>query len=149
MLVNLLTLHLGWHLARIKCLASLIVALGKSKTVTLTAVATAFPGTAAVASHDHRLQRFLQPVESKPRLMATGVVAFLPEDTSTRARERTPGMLGGFQSHVRVWSVGHAGMAFPVLGRLLPQKGHANTKERRPVIEQCLAICGVDTRDGL
>jgi len=33
MLVNLLKLHFGWHLARIKCLTSIIVALFKVKTV--------------------------------------------------------------------------------------------------------------------
>ena len=149
MLVHRLTLHLGWHRARIQCLASLIVAVCKSKTVTRTDVATAFPGTAAMASHDTRLQRFLQHVESKPRLIATGVVALLPEDTSPRSRERTHGMLGCLQSHVLVWSVGHAGMAFPVVGRFLQKNGHAHTQERLPLLEKCIALFGVEHRDGL
>ena len=47
-LVDLLKLHFGWHLARIKCLAYIIVALFKIKTVNLTEIATAFPGTAEI-----------------------------------------------------------------------------------------------------
>jgi len=78
MLVHLLTLHLGWHLARIQGLASLIVALCKITTVHRTEVATACPGTAEIASPSTRLQRFLQHGESTPRRMATCVVAFLP-----------------------------------------------------------------------
>jgi hypothetical protein len=35
MLVDLLKLHFGWHLARIKCLSYLIIALFKVKTVHL------------------------------------------------------------------------------------------------------------------
>ena len=57
-LVDLLKLHFGWHLARIKCLAYIIVALFKIKTVNLTEIAPAFPGTAEIESHYKRLQRF-------------------------------------------------------------------------------------------
>ena len=44
MLTDILQLHFaGWHLARIKCLAYLMVALFKVKTVNLTQLATASP----------------------------------------------------------------------------------------------------------
>ena len=72
MLVNLLKLHFGWHLARIKCLASIIVALFKIKTVNLTEVATAFPGTAEIESHYKRLQRFFKQVEIKALVQFDG-----------------------------------------------------------------------------
>src|SRR2546422_5314057 len=111
MLVNLLKLHFGWHLARIKCLASIIVALFKIKTVNLTEVATAFPGTAEMGSHYKRLQRFFKQVETKPSLIATFVVAFLPYETYTLSMDRTNGMLGCFNinfpdfSDLCVWLV--------------------------------------------
>ncbi len=63
MLTDVLKLHLDWHLARIKCLSSLIVALFKVRTVNLAEVATAFPGTAEIESHYRRLQRFFKQVE--------------------------------------------------------------------------------------
>ena len=81
MLTELLKLHFGWHLARIKCLSSLIFALFKVKTVNLAELATAFPGTAEINSHSRRLQRFFAHVEIPPVLMAQCVVAFLPYAT--------------------------------------------------------------------
>jgi hypothetical protein len=51
MLIDLLQLYFGWHLARITCLSYLIVALFKVKTVNLAELATAFPGHAEIDSH--------------------------------------------------------------------------------------------------
>jgi len=149
MLVNLLKLHFGWHLARIKCLASIIVALFKIKTVNLTEVATACPGTAEIESHDKRLQRFFKQVESKPSLIATCVVAFLPYETSTLSMDRTNWMLGCFNSNFLVLSVVHEGIAFPVLWLFLPKKGNANTKERMQLIDKFIEIFGVEKIDCL
>jgi hypothetical protein len=50
MLTHVLKLHFGWHLARIKCLSCLIIALFKVKTVNFVELATAFSGTAKVDS---------------------------------------------------------------------------------------------------
>jgi hypothetical protein len=149
MLVKLLKLHFGWHLARIKCLASIIVALFKIKTVTLTAVATAFPGTAEIASPYKRLQRFFQQVDIKPSLMATFVVAFLPYETYTLSIDRTHWMLGCFPINFWVLSVVHEGIAFPIFWLFLHQKGNANTKERIELIDQFLRVCGVAKIDRL
>jgi len=149
MLVNLLKLHFGWHLARIKCLASIIVALFKIKTVNLTEVATACPGTAEIESHDKRLQRFFKQVESKPSLIATCVVAFLPYETSTLSMDRTNWMLGCFNSNFLVLSVVHEGIAFPVLWLFLHKKGNANTKERMQLIDKFIEIFGVEKIDCL
>jgi hypothetical protein len=149
MLVNLLKLHLGWHLARIKCLASIIVALVKIKTVNLTEVATAFPGTAEMESHDKRLQRFLKQVEIKPSLIATFGVALLPYATYPLSLDRTNGLLGGVNSTFLVLSVVHAGIAVPVLWLFLQKKGNANTKERMPWIDKFIEILGVENRDCL
>jgi hypothetical protein len=150
MLTDGLTLHFaGWHLARMTCLASLIVALFKVKTVNLTHRATAFPGRAEVESHYRRRQRFFQPVESKPALIAHVVVAFLPDTTSPFALDRTTGMLGGFPMNFLVFSVVHPGIAFPMFWTLLPKKGHANTHERLVLLKKCLAVFGTHTIDCL
>jgi len=149
MLVNLLKLHFGWHLARIKCLAYIIVALFKIKTVTLTEVATAFPGTAEIESHYKRLQRFFKQVEIKPSLIATFVVAFLPYETYTLSMDRTNWMLGCFPINFLVLSVVHEGIAFPIFWLFLHKKGNANTKERIELIDKFIRVFGIEKIDRL
>ena len=58
MLTDVLKLHFGWNLARIKCLSCLIIALFKVKTVNFAELATAFSGSAKPDSHYRRIQRF-------------------------------------------------------------------------------------------
>jgi Transposase DDE domain len=142
MLTELLKVHLGWHLARIKCLSALLVALVKVKTVNLAEVATAFPGPAQSASHYRRLQRFFQYVEIKPAFLAQLVVSFLPYVTYTLALDRTNWMLGCFSINFLVLSVVHDGIAFPILWTFLPKKGNSNTKERIALLEQFIAVFG-------
>ena len=148
-LVDLLKLPFGWHLARIKCLAYIIVALFKIKTVNLTEIATAFPGTAEMESPYKRLQRFFKHVDIKPSLLATFVVAFLPDETYTLSIDRTNGMLGCFPINFLVLSVVHEGIAFPILWLFLPKKGNSNTTERIELLEKFIHIFGVDTIDRL
>src|SRR5688572_14325987 len=130
MLTDILKLHLGWNLARVKCLSALILALFKVKTVNLTELATAFPGRAQSDSHYRRLQRFFQHVEIKPALIAHLVVSFLPYTVYTLALDRTTWMLGCFPINFLVLSVVHQGTAFPIFWAFLPKKGSSNTKER-------------------
>ena len=63
MLTHVLKLHFGWHLARVKCLSCLIIALFKVKTVNFVELATAFSGSAKVDSHYRRIQRFFKEVD--------------------------------------------------------------------------------------
>ena len=148
-LVDLLKLHFGWHLARIKCLAYIIVALFKIKTVNLTEIAPAFPGTAEIESHYKRLQRFFKQVDLKPSLMATFVVAFLPYETYPLSIDRTNWMLGCFHINFLVLSVVHEGIAFPILWLFLPKKGNSNTKERIELLEKFIQIFGIEKIDRL
>ncbi|PON11742.1 hypothetical protein C2W62_43225, partial [Candidatus Entotheonella serta] len=60
---DVLELHFGWHLARIKCLSCLIVASFKVKTVNFVELATAFSGSAKVDSHYRRIQRFFKEIQ--------------------------------------------------------------------------------------
>ena len=67
MLTHVLKLHFGWHLARVKCLSCLIIALFKVKTVNFVELATAFSGSAKVDSHYRRIQRFFKEVDTSTR----------------------------------------------------------------------------------
>jgi Transposase DDE domain len=143
MLTDVLKLHFaGWHLARLKCLSALIVAVFKVKTVNLTQLATAFPGRAEPESHYRRIQRFFQHIEIKPALIAHVVVAFLPYTTYTVALDRTTWMLGCFPMNFLVLSVVHQGIAFPIFWTLLPKKGNSNTKERIELLNRFIAVFG-------
>jgi hypothetical protein len=130
MLTDVLKLHLGWNLARIKCLACLIIALFKVKTVNFAELATAFSGSAKVESHYRRIQRFFKEVNIKPDVVAQIVVSFLPYDQYILSLDRTNWMLGCFAINFLVLSVVHQGTAFPIFWILLPKKGNSNTRER-------------------
>jgi Transposase DDE domain len=149
MLTELLTLHFGWHLARIKCLSALIIALFKVKTVNLAEVATAFPGTAESNSHYRRIQRFFEHVEITPTLIAQFVVSFLPYATYTLSLDRTNWMFGCFPINFLVLSVVHDGVAFPLFWILLPKKGNSHTRERIALINQFIEVFGAPKIDCL
>jgi hypothetical protein len=149
MLTDILKLHLGWNLARVKCLSALILALFKVKTVNLTELATAFPGRAQSDSHYRRLQRFFQHVEIKPALIAHLVVSFLPYTVYTLALDRTTWMLGCFPINFLVLSVVHQGTAFPIFWTFLPKKGNSNTEERIALLNRFLATFGAHKIDCL
>ena len=70
-LANLLQSTSGLHRARVTCLAALVIALFKVKTVNLAQLATAFPGPADIDSHYRRLQRFFKHVQLPTRAHRT------------------------------------------------------------------------------
>src|SRR5688572_31662727 len=80
MLTDVLKLHFGWNLARVKCLSCLIIALFKVKTVNFAELATAFSGSAKTDSHYRRIQRFFKEVHIHQEMIAQLVTSFLPYD---------------------------------------------------------------------
>jgi hypothetical protein len=142
MLTHVLKLHFGWHLARVKCLSCLIIALFKVKTVNFAELATAFSGSAKVDSHYRRIQRFFKEVDLQQDTIARLVASLLPYDQFVLSIDRTNWMLGCFSINFLVLSIVHQGAAFPVCWLLLPKKGNSNTKERIQLINQFLNIFG-------
>ena len=104
-LADLLQSTAGLHRARVTCLAALVIALFKVKTVNLAQLATAFPGPADIDSHYRRLQRFFKHVQLQPARVATFVLAFLPGAPYTLALDRTQWMLGKIPINFLVLSV--------------------------------------------
>ena len=142
MLTQVLKLHFGWHLARIKCLCCLIIALFKVKTVNFVELATAFSGSAKVDSPYRRIQRFFKEVDLQQDTVARFVVSWLPDDQFMLSIDRTTWMLGCVAINFLVLSVVHQGTAFPLFWILLPKKGNSNTKERIELIDQFLGVFG-------
>lgn len=60
LLEQILAQNLSWNRARIKFLARFLVALFQVQTVNLAKIACVFSGSAKIASHYKRLQRFLR-----------------------------------------------------------------------------------------
>jgi hypothetical protein len=142
MLTHILKLHLDWHLARIKCLSCLIIALFKVKTVNFVELATAFSGSAKVDSHYRRIQRFFKDIQLQQDTIARLVVSLLPYDRFILSLDRTNWMLGSFAINFLVLSAVHQGTAFPLFWILLPKKGNSNTKERILLLDQFLEVFG-------
>jgi Transposase DDE domain len=142
MLTRMLKLHFGWHLARVKCLSCLMIALFKVKTVNFAELATAFSGTAKVDSPYRRMQRFFKEVKLQQAGVAQLVASFLPYDQCILSMDRTNWMLGCFSINFLVLSIVHQGTAFPILWLFLPKKGNSNTTERLQLINQFLTIFG-------
>src|SRR5688572_31273927 len=113
MLTDVLKLHFGWNLARVKCLSCLIIALFKVKTVNFTELATAFSGGAKTDSHYRRIQRFFKGVHIQQDMIAQLVTSFLPYDQYVLSMDRTNWMLGCFSINFLVLSIVHQGTAFP------------------------------------
>ena len=142
MLTHVLKLHFGWHLARIKCLSCLIVASFQVKTVNFVELATAFSGSAKVASHYRRIQRFFKEIQLQQDAIARFVVSLLPYDQFVLSMDRTNWMLGCFAINFVGLSVVHQRTAFPLFWILLPKKGNSHTKERIQLMNQLLSVFG-------
>ena len=148
-LANLLQSTSGLHRARVTCLAALVIALFKVKTVNLAQLATAFPGPADIDSHYRRLQRFFKHVQLQPARIATFVLAFLPDAPYTLALDRTQWMLGKIPINFLVLSDVHGGIAFPLFWQFLAKRGNSNTQERIELLGQFLKVVGSDKIDCL
>ena len=148
-LAELLQSTFALNRARLACLASLIIALFRVKTVNLAQLATAFPGKAEIDSHYRRLQRFFQHVQLQPDRVAKCVLAFLPDAPYTLALDRTQWMLGSMPINFLVLSVVHDGIAFPLFFRILAKRGNSNTQERIALLGQFLTLMGGDKIDVL
>ena len=148
-LANLLQSTAGLHRARVTCLAALVIALFKVKTVNLAQLATAFPGPADIDSHYLSLQRFFKHVQLQPARIATFVLAFLPDAPYTLALDRTQWMLGKIPINFLVLSAVHGGIAFPLFWQFLAKKGNSNTQERIELLGQFLKVVGSDKIDCL
>jgi hypothetical protein len=149
MLTHILKPPLGWHLARVKCLSALIIALFKVKTVNLTELATAFGGRAQSDSTYRRLQRFFQYVDIPPELIARLVMAFLPDAPFTLALDRSNWMLGSVPINFLVLSIVHQGVAFPLVWNCLSKQGNSNTTERMALLDQFVDLFGTDQVESL
>ena len=141
--------HLGWHRARLNCLAKVLLALLAAGSVNLTKVARAFCGPAQLDSHYKRLQRFLRGFDCLgdgrlARLLAglSGVPP--PWVLSLDRSDWRPAVPAAALpwSNFLVLGIVRDGVAYPLVWTLLPKAGSSNTQERIDLMARFLARFG-------
>ncbi|HJW28298.1 MAG TPA: IS4 family transposase, partial [Saprospiraceae bacterium] len=142
--VTLLQELFGWNLARAKCGAAIILGLIKVRTANLTELATAIPGHAQVDSKYKRLQRFFKEVTLDFSLVAKLIASLVPDDQWIIDIDRTTWQLGKVSINILYLAIVYQGIAIPILWVYLPKKGNSNTAERIALIDQFIAIFGVE-----
>lgn len=147
-LLPLLQNHFGWHLARAKCIASVIAALIKVRTTSLVQLALALPGSALKNSKYKRLQRLLSRFDIDFPSVAMFIASQLPYDKYLLVMDRTNWKFGDANINILCLAIVHQGIAIPVLWTLLDKKGNSNTDERIQLINRFIAIFGAEKIDG-
>jgi len=132
-----------WNRARVKFLARFLIALFAVKTVCLTQIATAFPGTAKTDSHYKRLQRFLRGFDMDAGSLAHLIISLVGvEPPWVLALDRTNWKLGRAELNLLVLAIVHEGVAFPLFWIGLGRAGNSDSAQRILLMEQFLAEFG-------
>lgn len=149
-LIPLLQSHFDWNLARVKCIASVIVALIKVRTVNLVQLAIALPGNARKESKYRRLQRLFEQVHIDFSFVAIFLASLLPYDRYILTMDRTNWRFGKTHINILFLCVVHQGIAVPILWTVLDKKkkgGNSNTAERIALMKRFIEIFGAEKID--
>ena len=146
LLKNALKSQTPMNAARLFCLAGIIIALLKVRTVNFTQLAVAFPGKAKKRSKYRRIQRFFESVSFDYTLFAKLIVKFLgiKDKLWTLTIDRTNWKFGKLNINILTLGIAHLGAAFPILWSMLPKRGNSNTEERIELIDRFIKIFGVN-----
>jgi hypothetical protein len=135
--------HLPWHKARVKFVASFILALLQVTTVNLIRIANGLNGQADKKSNYRRIQRFFALFEIDSDQIAQVIVALLPVQRNWLVTlDRTHGQFGKLQINILLVGLVLQGVSFPLYWTLLPKKGNSNTLERIALMEQVIQCLG-------
>jgi hypothetical protein len=133
-LVPLLQGHFSWNLARAKCVAFLIVALIKVRTVNLVQLAVALPGNALKESKYRRLQRLFEQFSIDFSFVARLIASQLPYDQYTITMDRTNWKFGNTHINILFLAIVHQGTAIPILWITLGESKKKATQIRLNVL---------------
>lgn len=138
------------NLARIKFFGLFICALCQIQTVCFEKLAVAFDADAKVDSSLRRIQRFMAEYMLDTRLIARFVFSLLPHKGPYRlTMDRTNWKFGSFNINILVLAVVYQGVAFPLLYKMMPKFGNSSMQERIDLMEDYIALFGVDSIDCL
>lgn len=140
----------GIHLARIKLIVNIILALCKVQTVTFEKLALAFDSEVKPESSLRRIQRFMAEYNLNPDLVAKLIFNLLPsKDKLILSIDRTNWKFGQTDINIFMLGIVYKGVAFPLLFSMLAKKGNSNTIERIKLIDRFINLFGKDCIDCL
>jgi len=116
-LISLLTTTLCFNLARIKCLALIILALIEARSVNLARISGFCNTQAAAASRYRRLQRFIQQVTFPPNKLAPLLLRIMeinPKDKLCLILDRTNWKFGKKDCNILYLAAAYQGIAIPL-----------------------------------
>jgi len=138
----------GWNLVRTKCLAGLIIALIKVRTVNFMQLATALPdGTLKDSKYKH-IQRLFRTFPLDFSTVARFIASQLPEGQYLLTLGRTNWKFGQTHINILCLAIVQQGVAIPVLSILSDKIGNSNTDERIPPINRFIELFRVEKIDG-
>ena len=136
--------YFSMNTARLHCLAGIILALLKVRTVNFVELADGFPGKAKKASKYKRIQRFFRFFPINYEVIARFVVQLLEikDGPWVLTMDRTNWKFGKININILTVGIAYKGVAFPVIWMLLPKRGNSNTLERIEIIDRFIKIFG-------
>ncbi len=144
-LVEELLIALPWNAARVKCLAILIVAILRNRTVNLIILATEGSTSAKNESRYRRFQNFFLKFAMPIETVGAFIISKVPKPTNgwVLAMDRTNWKFG--KKHINILTVGLVvnKIAFPVAWKALPQKtkrGNSNSAQRIRLFKTVLSL---------
>lgn len=140
--------HFGkyMNLARIKAMSMMICALCKVQQVAYTKLAAAFDGGATACSSLRRIQRLIAECVIDADLVAKLILKPLPvKGPYDLAMDRTNRKFSDTDMNILTLGVIYEGMAFPVVFKMMDNRGNSNTDERIELVNRFLRIAGPDS----
>jgi hypothetical protein len=137
---------LGWNKARADLLSLFLVTLIKVRSVNLTKIAVAMPGSAKTDSKYKRLQRFFAGFDFSMDDIAELIVRFFPirDEKWDLSMDRTNWKSGKLNINPLVLGIIHLGCAFPVIWTTFSKRGCSNMDERIEFIERFIKVFSID-----
>jgi hypothetical protein len=150
--VPLLQKRFNWNLARAKCVAALIIALIKMRTVNLVQLAVCLQGNALKESKYRRLQRLFDQLTIDFACVALFIACQISQSKYTLVMDRTNWEYGGTHINILFLAIVYKGIAIPILWVMLDKDkkgGNSNTAERIALVESFINIFGVESIESL
>lgn len=131
------------NLARIKLIAQLIIALCKVQSVYFEKLLLAFEPYAQSGSNLRRIQRFMADYMLDCNLIVWMIFKLLPyEPPYVLMKDRTNWKFGQTNINILVIAIAYDCLAFPLIYRLMPQRGNSSTSEIIGLIDRYIHLFG-------
>lgn len=145
-ITDVLSNHLGWHLARLKFMARFTSALLTQTTTDLWQLALALKAGVEQESNHRRIQRFLSDYEMDFPMLGRLLVHVLPETPPYKVVvDRTEWYFGEAPVNVLTMGIAHEKMAFPVAWTVCPSGGSSGADAQLKVLERFLKVVDSDS----